>query len=67
MSLPGFNAEYSLSSAASRFRMVGTTDMAGRGEVAPQFCYTNPGGSTTCCQCFYGWCDCHVLHRHVLM
>jgi hypothetical protein len=66
MTLPGFSAENSLSTA-SRYAGDGSAESAGRAEVIPQFCYTNEGGSVTCCNCFDGFCNCNVIRKHVLM
>jgi hypothetical protein len=68
MTLPGFSAENSLSSVGSGYRTVGAVNSAAGGDVVPQFwCHSTPGGPTICCQCFFGWCDCRPILRHVLM
>jgi len=66
MTIPGFGAEKSLSTA-SPYVGSGTLVRTGGAEVIPQFCYTNEGGGTTCCNCYYGYCDCRSSPRHVLM
>jgi hypothetical protein len=66
MTLPGFGAENSLSTGSCYVGTV-TAERAGSAEVIPQFCYTNEGGVLTCCSCYYGYCNCNVIHKHVLM
>jgi len=57
--LPGFTG------ASSLYRhghYPGITQSPAETLVLPQFCYTNEGGRTTCCECAsYGglsWCTC---------
>ena len=61
MRIPGFTAEASLDRTSQDYLMTlipATTD-----KVVPQWCYSHPDGSSTCCYCYWGYCWCTIIHR----